>query len=463
MADPPHLLKNLKSSLLSQDFTLPDDIVKAENLPTNIVSKKYLKELMDFQRDSILYYQEKLVGDILDPSHFDKMKVAPALNILSSKTSDALKAMVEFHNFDHDRLTTAWFCETIGKWFKIVAGRDPSMSMSYGNEDIYNERVAFLMGIINLFENIKIGNGQWKPLQKGFILTTKTFLEAHQICLDSGLNFFLGSRFSQDALENLFSLVRARMANPTAKDFQDIIRLILLGQLTSDIKSSNYQYDDSSFLAEFLDYRPKPTQEEEEDDNFLNNFFSEFLPEFIANQVNATGISDGETLILYYLAGYIIYKIEKHNSTCNTCLTSVKVHENNPLFELEKVNKLIKIKDYTGHSLVHTDAKVFHEIFVPAEIAMRSMEYKLINMEKDVFKNLFEAISFQTQSIILPNCHGIKSKILSRFVNLRLKVMAQRLRQKRHLPQNINKKQSIDMGSKTMAMKGLAKNIKNNR
>ncbi|CAB4065808.1 BTBD13 [Lepeophtheirus salmonis] len=56
-------------------------------------------------------------------------------------------------------------------------------------------------------------------------------------------------------IESLFSMVRATNPTPTAKELKYILRLICLSQVMKDVNSSNYNYDDSTFLAEVLDVR----------------------------------------------------------------------------------------------------------------------------------------------------------------------------------------------------------------
>ena len=45
LADVPHLLKNIRNSLLVNNIVLPDDIVTKFGLPSNLVSFEPLKEL----------------------------------------------------------------------------------------------------------------------------------------------------------------------------------------------------------------------------------------------------------------------------------------------------------------------------------------------------------------------------------------------------------------------------------
>ena len=59
-------------------------------------------------------------------------------------------------------------------------------------------------------QKIRIGSA-WKPVQSGIKLATSSILSLHrQLVVDGELKFLLSARFTQDALENIFSQVRAK-------------------------------------------------------------------------------------------------------------------------------------------------------------------------------------------------------------------------------------------------------------
>lgn len=75
---------NLKSALVrGQAFKIPEHVVNKENLPTNEVTVVPIKDLLAFQEDMALKIPPHLSAAAIEPSHFDKMKVGPALNVFS--------------------------------------------------------------------------------------------------------------------------------------------------------------------------------------------------------------------------------------------------------------------------------------------------------------------------------------------------------------------------------------------
>lgn len=66
-------------------FTIPEDIVHKELL-SNEVSVIPIKDLLTFQDGMSLKIAPHLSTAAWEPSHFEKMKVDPALNVFSKAT-----------------------------------------------------------------------------------------------------------------------------------------------------------------------------------------------------------------------------------------------------------------------------------------------------------------------------------------------------------------------------------------
>ncbi|KAM7308648.1 hypothetical protein ISCGN_012282 [Ixodes scapularis] len=112
LADVPHLIKNLNGHLVrGQTIVLPADVVTANNLTCPTVSLDPIRQLVEFQKDLTFKLAPKLRPELLDPNHFEKMKVSAALQVLSHSTATALRFLVENHGWSQDFLTTAWFFE----------------------------------------------------------------------------------------------------------------------------------------------------------------------------------------------------------------------------------------------------------------------------------------------------------------------------------------------------------------
>ena len=83
-------------------------------------------------------------------------------------------------------------------------------------------------------------------------------LSLYEILLEIFVNypefyFILFSRFSQDALENVYSQLRRRAGQmPSILDCIRAFRLITLSQFVSNLKNTNYANDSDVFLVDFL-------------------------------------------------------------------------------------------------------------------------------------------------------------------------------------------------------------------
>ena len=234
IADDPHLVKNLKAALCNgHKFVIPGEFVLKHDLPSCEAKIDHIKQLLEFDSKHQLRLVPGLDLNDLDPAHFQKMNVGKALRFISRATSAALIYLVEAHGFPDEFKTTAWFLETARKWFDLISSRTSQMALSKFSMEKYDESISLLQDVIELFLNIKIGDkGSWKPIQTGIVTTTKSVLGLQDLLLNKkDMKFVMTSRFSQDALENLFGQVRFKNPVPTAKEFKTNLRVITVAQL----------------------------------------------------------------------------------------------------------------------------------------------------------------------------------------------------------------------------------------
>ena len=90
--DPGHLLKNLKSGLLSnKTITLPDNFCKTHELPSAIVNCNHVKDIIECQEKCTLKIVPKLTEEDFSSGTYAKMKVNKSVNFLSRNTSGRRK------------------------------------------------------------------------------------------------------------------------------------------------------------------------------------------------------------------------------------------------------------------------------------------------------------------------------------------------------------------------------------
>lgn len=139
------------------------------------------------------------------------------------------------------------------KWFKLLTSRYHKLALYHYDTDLYKENISFLKDFIEIIEGITVGDGKWKPYQSGLLLCTQTVLDLQVEYLEKfNFKYLLLGRFTQDALENLFSLIRARKSVPDVREFKTTLRLVCLSQFQSNISRGNYSVIDSDHVNPIL-------------------------------------------------------------------------------------------------------------------------------------------------------------------------------------------------------------------
>lgn len=123
----------------------------------------------------------------------------------------------------HDSLVSG-ATVTIGlRWWPVVTLYLPYLS--HLSSEKYTEAASLLGMMISLFKKAQIGKGR-KSYQAGVILLTSSIHQIAEELLDDGQKFLLTSQFTQDCLENLFSIVWLQQPAPTPLAFKIILKMI---------------------------------------------------------------------------------------------------------------------------------------------------------------------------------------------------------------------------------------------
>ncbi len=90
IADPAHLIKNLRNLLLTHDVILPEQYIRQKNLQSNTLTLKCVEFLVKHQENMHLKIQPKLSSINVNRTLYQKMRVNLASNIFSFETQAAL-------------------------------------------------------------------------------------------------------------------------------------------------------------------------------------------------------------------------------------------------------------------------------------------------------------------------------------------------------------------------------------
>lgn len=314
-----------------------------------------------------------------------------------------------------------------------MTSRTTTFAMNGHREAVLASDLNFLEEIVDIFQNLCINSPRrtWKPVQSGLILTTTTALRMQDIFLhEKGFNYLFLSRFTQDALENLFSTVRAKNPVPRAKDFKMALRLITMSQFFRPSRSGSYNVDDSAYLAQFAS--TLPAQEET-------------IEEEVSDREYYSAIDDNEQQSLYHVAGYIVRRAIQRYKLCDHCKLSLKTTNSC------ESSRLCELKDYSrgdnGHLLVKPANSVF-SLVLAAEGEFRKYE-NLIVQSKKTLEDVHRATAELTKQIPFPPCHELAKKLLDTFFLFRIRIA---LRQKNEEFQKEAEKTS-KCGSRSMGMR----------
>ena len=128
-----------------------------------------------------------------------------------------------------------------------------------------------------------------------------------------------------------------------------------------------------------------------------------------------------------------------------------------PTDETHKSAGLLLLKEYKQGSLTHVSEKAY-DMLLQVEAMFRGTQSTLMQQE-NVKARLVEQATLHTEAFQLPTCHNVKHKLITKFIGARLHFYCKMENAK--LKKNMKKSKSGgELGSKTMAMRKLAKNVK---
>ena len=371
------------------------------------------------------------------------MKVDPARKLLSRATAAALRQLVEYHGYDKELLTTAFFCEWFGRWYDLVNSRSSSHCFSKRNEEKYREMLSHLDFFAYMVQNLKfkitkvskprkskkkanykqpkkpkkprvgqIVSG--KPFKNGIALSTasmKTMI--HRFLDELGFDFLLGSRFATDCAENLFSQVRDKNPAPTPLEFQKIIKQLIITGYMKPSKYSSYLEDDpnSRWLTELKDVKLLLKEQEEDCERDCDLIFADFeFKDF------------GEESGLANCLGYMMAKTICTYSFCEAC-KQVLVQDHATL----AIHDFIKIKSYKEGCL-HYPTKECYEFFSYCESTF-TLNPRCFQRGNNVLDDLVMGLcDIGKEKYGLLQCHI--ELLVRRFFLLRMNFEARAIREK---------------------------------
>jgi hypothetical protein len=413
MADVPHLLKSVRNCLENSTIVVPMDVVEANNLPSREIKLQHVSSIVDIQET----YELKLVPGLsranIHPGQYGKMKVGNSTKVFSHTSASVLNDLVKEGIISDNARTTAWFCELMNSWFDIMSNRSYPAALFSTTNSLTAKHVDKLNDVLNIISRLQVMTSSrglseaWKPWQKGILLSTRTILALHDELVQNGnYSFLLTCRFTQDALENLFSQIRGfGDDHPSTLHFRQCLKLITLSQFMDVPKKTSYEVDDTPNLIEFIKSRPQKQLEDKYSDLPALQSFDGILPNII------------EEKSLYNLAGWVSFKVLRKVDACQPCVSILRTDDP----QLPQ-SSLVKEKSYGA--LVHPSNEMYSFIF-DAEWYFRSHDVRNVSIDEAA-----DAFLHQCKRMI-GNCHlhELSKMVVRKFFKVRMHIRAKFLTQ----------------------------------
>lgn len=296
--------------------------------------------------------------------------------------------------------------------------------MSHANESAHAEAIAHFELTISVFQNMKVGaRGEWKPIQEGVIIASRSIINLQEYYLiERDYKFLLTSRFSQDCLESLFSQIRRRQKIPHALMFKNVLRQISLsGKTCRPPRGHGYEYDEGEMLLSLLVNSVESSSDSNQSSASLE---SAHCPEITDSDVLDI-IDDWELLPLYDMAGAALKKVtETHKIDRNcSCIQALSwqgaSHHPFAAAVLEK--------NYKDGALIEVSDECFLAL-VKCEINFRILRSALLKESSvDSIQEIINKSLYVWENIQCPPCHGnVPTKLMQRYLGMRWKQFQQK-------------------------------------
>lgn len=325
IVDPSHMIKLCRNTLGDWGFFYDEN--------NGRISWEYLVKLVKIQNETGLHAATKVRNRHLDYNK-EKMKVKLATQALSASTADAIEyCNVDLNIFDFvGSEPFVRFCRIMNNIFDVLNSRNflskefYKQPLSLKSEQYLND---FIDSSINYLSKLKDKEGNLiiKSRRKtgflGLIISLKSvgnlFVE---LVKNNTLKFLLTYKLSQDHIELLFSVFRARGGynnNPTAKQFEGSFKRILLHtELVSPETANCLALDDTSILNVSSKLKPVNPLDSLVEDDEISIDPNEITDAFYSIS-NTLYLSD----VIEYISGFIAKKLTL-KINCDICCLSLR-------------------------------------------------------------------------------------------------------------------------------------------
>lgn len=420
LPDATHVFKSCVQGWVRNKYIfLPEQTVNENGLTTNVADIFHLRDLVDFEKGKGLKMASRLTFkevDFLNGNHLDAMKVANSYKLVNHDVAAALRFMSAETNRS-ELLATAFWIETVWRWFKLMTSRQFNLALSLEKINVYNQTISYLRFYRIFIFECQVGiQKKWKPWQTASILCTNSVLRLqHHFLYSQNYPAVYTARFTQDCVENVFSLIRFKQKRPTALQFKDNLKLLSVSQFMTQIPGSSYASDDREWLMDLTTSIRNLNPQNTNSNNNTRDIENLIEVEYSNDVFEDTLFDNSERNQIYHVGGYILRSVTMNYTVCEACLSPCI--SDSPY--LKSFTKYTILKDYTGDALFYITEPVYM-FFVALERIFRENISSMST--SDNIPSQMTALMMLIRTSIFEECHEIRRKIIDRFVTFRLRI-----------------------------------------
>lgn len=248
--DAPHLLKCTRNNFKKYDFQHDD----------KIYSWSHVVKFYSLDSEQIPRMAPKLTKKSIDLPPFSPMRVSLAAHVFSHSVSSGILCNVTLNNISANAVHTADFIDKIDCLFDIFNSakyKDKQYRRPLSVKS--NCHIVRLEVLKQYLSEIKVLNKRLlnPTCIKGWISNINALKFLWEDLKDNhNFQFLFTRRLSQDCIENLFSIIRAKGGNnvtPDSVKFRCNLRAVMTNQLLQPSADSNSEIDASTFLLQKQD------------------------------------------------------------------------------------------------------------------------------------------------------------------------------------------------------------------
>lgn len=414
MHDSPHLIKSVRNNFKKYTFTSENETYS-------------WKDIVDFYNiDSVnsprLASKLKKIHICLPP--FSPMRVCLATQVLSHSVSAGILTLVAFNKLPSKAVHTAkciqFFNDLFDCFNSIKKNESVALRKPMKKDSIHWD---FLEKAQTFLSNLKVNNKRNRlphciiGWQENIVSIKLLFNELNT---NYGVEYLLTRRLTQDCIECLFSVLRAKGGNNSTPDASKIfsaIRMAMCNMLINPSNNANCEKDASQFLNLTKDYK-QITINLNTNQSLIDQKHTDDYTKFLSlMNINYILMNDETISGVAYITGWVCSQLE-HEPCLEQLATT---NQTNNVFSSHD-NTHIKMKEYDDCKLLYPYEVTLEFTKHVTALFNSSIDQLLLEKKENVRKTIKEIINLTCKRYILKLniCEECYTKFIDKLLNVNI-------------------------------------------